>query len=360
MSSIVNPLIILTNFHSRFTGVSATISNLAERHDQQYDVVILGKRLPVSTRQMGRWQLFRLFRQNGYKKISIWHARRNSEMLFGIIAKYVFRLPLRLVFTTVALRRHSVFPRWLLSKMDTVIATTREASLYVDRCDAVIPHGIDTNVFMPPEDKQNAWRESGLPGKYGIGIFGRVRAEKGTDLFIEAMCQLLPKYPDFTAIVAGHCKPRDLPFLEALKKKLVDAGVDDRVIWLGQVSAEERHRWFQRIVLCVAPPRYEGFGLTPIEAMSCGAAVVATRTGVFPTLINEDETGHLVDIGDTKALVAAIGHCLADPDQTIRKGKSGRQHVCSYYDIRQEATAIEAVYEKILMGDSSLKAIKND
>ena len=145
-----------------------------------------------------------------------------------------------------------------------------------------------------------------------------------------------------------------------MKKKLVDAGVDDRVIWLGQVSAEERHRWFQRIVLCVAPPRYEGFGLTPIEAMSCGAAVVATRTGVFPTLINEDETGHLVDIGDTKALVAAIGHCLADPDQTIRKGKSGRQHVCSYYDIRQEATAIEAVYEKILMGDSSLKAIKND
>ena len=141
--------------------------------------------------------------------------------------------------------------------------------------------------------------------------------------------------------------------MEALKKRLVEAGVDDRVIWLGQVSAEDRHRWFQRIVLCVAPPRYEGFGLTPIEAMSCGAAVVATRTGVFPTLIKDDEVGHLVDIGDIKSLRNAIDHCLADPEQTISKGKSGRQHVCRYYDIRQEAKAIEAVYEKTLIGDSS-------
>ena len=213
MSSIVNPLIILTNFHARFTGVSATIVNLAERHEKQYDVVILGKRLPVSTRQLSRWQLFRLFWQHGFQKVSIWHARRNSEMMFGIVAKYIFRLPLRLVFTTVALRRHSFFPRWLLSKMDTIIATTHEASSFVDRCDAIIPHGIDTELFTPPVDKLTAWRHSGLPGKYGIGIFGRVREEKGTDLFVEAMAQLLPEYPDFTAIVAGHCKSGDLRFM---------------------------------------------------------------------------------------------------------------------------------------------------
>jgi mannosyltransferase len=353
VSSIVNPLIILTNFHSRFTGVSATITNLAERHEQQYDVVILGKRLPVSTRQIGRWQLLRLFWNNGYRKLSIWHARRNSEMFLGIIAKYLFRVPLRLVFTTVALRRHSIFPRLLLSKMDAIIATTPEASSFVDRCDAIIPHGINTEVFTPPEDKLAAWRQSGLPGKYGIGIFGRIRAEKGTDLFIEAMCQLLPRYPDFTAIVAGHCKPKDLPFKEELKRKLSNAGVENRVIWLGQVSAEERHLWFQRIVLCIAPPRYEGFGLTPVEAMSCGAAVVATRTGVFPTLIEEGETGHVVDIGDTKSLVNAVDNCLIDPVQTMRKGNLGREHVCRYYDIRQEAASIEAVYEKILITTSS-------
>ena len=212
VSSIVNPLVILTNFHSRFTGVSATISNLAERHDQQYDVVILGKRLPVSTRQMGRWQLFRLFWKNGFRKKTIWHARRNSEMLFGIIAKYVFRLPLRLVFTTVALRRHSVFPRWLLSKMDTIIATTREAALYVDRCDAVIPHGIDTNVFRPPEDKQAAWRESGLPGKYGVGISGVFVPKKAPTYLSRRCVNCFPNIRISQRLLPGTANPEIYPF----------------------------------------------------------------------------------------------------------------------------------------------------
>ena len=358
MSSIVNPLIILTNFHSRFTGVSATIANLAERHEKQFDVVILGKRLPVSTPQIGRWQLPRFFWKRGHDKISIWHARRNSEMLLGLFAKHVLRIPLRLVFTTVALRRHSFFPRFLLSKMDTIIATTHEASSYVDRCDAIIPHGIDTEIFTPPEDKLAAWQQSGLPGKYGIGIFGRIRAEKGTDLFVEAMCRLLPKYPEFTAIIAGHCKSKDIPFKEALKKKLSDAGIEDRVIWLGQVSADERHLWFQRIAVCVAPPRYEGFGLTPVEAMSCGATVVATRTGIFPTLIEGGKTGYVVDVGDTDSLVKALDSCLINPAEIIQQGQAGREHVCRYYDIRQEATAIEAVYQKILVTSSLQENLK--
>ena len=278
----------------------------------------------------------------------IWHARRNSEMLLGLLAKHLLRIPLKLVFTSVALRRHSFFPRFLLSKMDTIIATTQEAASFVDRCDAIIPHGIDTEAFIPPQDKVTAWQESGLPGKYGIGIFGRIRAEKGTDLFVETMCRLLPKYPEFTAIIAGYCKSSDLAFKQSLEQKLRDAGIENRVIWLGHVSAEERHLWFQRICLCVAPPRYEGFGLTPIEAMSCGAAVVATRTGVFPTLIEEGKTGHLVNLGDLESLTRAVDGCIADPSGTIQKGKAGREHVCRHYDIRQEVTAIEAVYQKLL------------
>ena len=348
MASIVDPQVILTNFHPRFTGVSATITNLAERHEQNFNIVILGDPLPVSTPQVARWQFARLLWNRNRRRVRIWHARRNSEMLLGLFAKHILRMPLKLVFTTVAIRKHSRFPRFLLSKMDTIIATTREAASFVDRCDAIIPHGIDTSVFTPPEDKVAAWRGTGLPGKYGIGIFGRIRSEKGTDLFIESMCRLLPKYPEFTAVIAGHCKSNDLPFKAKLEGRLRDAGLENRVFWLGQVSAEERHLWFQRISICVAPPRYEGFGLTPVEAMACEAAVVATRTGVFPTLIQEGETGHLVDVGDLEGLTRSIEGCFSDPLRTIEKGQAGREHVCRNYDIRQEAAAIEAVYEEIL------------
>ena len=49
----------------------------------------------------------------------------------------------------------------------------------------------------------SAGAETGLPGKYGVGVFGRVRHQKGSDLFIEAMIRLLPNYPAWTAVVTG-------------------------------------------------------------------------------------------------------------------------------------------------------------
>jgi len=346
----VNPQVILTNFNSRFTGISATIANLAERHERRFEVVILGNSLPVSTPWISRWRFVRFLWRRSERPVRIWHARRNSEMLMGLLAKHLLRMRLELVFTTVALRRHSLIPRLLISSMDAIIATTEEAASFVDRCDAIVPHGVDTKRFTPPADKQQCWQQSGLPGKYGIGIFGRVRPEKGTDLFVEAMCRLLPQCPEFTAIIAGRCKRKDEPFKESLVEKLAAAGIEDRVVWLGEVPSEERHLWFQRICVCVAPSRYEGFGLTPLEAMASGAAVVTTRTGIYPTLIEEGKTGHVVEIGDLDGLSAALARCMADPAATLRMGRNGHGHVQRNYDIGHEAAGIEAVYQRILNG----------
>ena len=65
-------------------------------------------------------------------------------------------------------------------------------------------HGVDTELYAPPADRAAAFAEGGLPGRYAIGCFGRVRAQKGSDVFVEAMCRLLPRYPDFTAMMVGR------------------------------------------------------------------------------------------------------------------------------------------------------------
>ena len=74
---------------------------------------------------------------------------------------------------------------------------------FLKRDATVIPHGVDTDCYAPPADRAAAFAEAGLPGRYAIGCFGRVRAQKGTDVFVEAMCRLLPHYPDFTAVIVG-------------------------------------------------------------------------------------------------------------------------------------------------------------
>ncbi len=87
--------------------------------------------------------------------------------------------------------------------MDAIIATSDISASYLKRQATVIPHGVDTDVYAPPADRAAAFAEAGLPGRYAVGCFGRVRAQKGSDVFVEAMCRLLPRYPDFTAVIVG-------------------------------------------------------------------------------------------------------------------------------------------------------------
>ena len=73
-------------------------------------------------------------------------------------------------------------------------------------------------LYAPPADRAAAFAEAGLPGRYAIGCFGRVRAQKGSDVFVEAMCRLLPRYPDFTAVMVGAIVPEQQGFADGLKQ----------------------------------------------------------------------------------------------------------------------------------------------
>ncbi|MCP3055045.1 glycosyltransferase family 4 protein, partial [Aurantimonas marianensis] len=99
--------------------------------------------------------------------------------------------------------------------------------------------------------------------------------------------------------------------------------------------------------LYVAPPRNEGFGLTPLEAMASGAAVVASDAGAFADMIIEGETGRIVPVGDEKALAAAVEAYLADPDALARAGASALAHVRAKFPLAREAAEIQRVYERL-------------
>ena len=96
--------------------------------------------------------------------------------------------------------------------MDAIIATIDVSASFLKRDATVMPHGVDTDVYAPPADRAAAFAEAGLPGRYAIGCFGRVRAQKGTDVFVDAMCRLLPRYPDFTAVIVGAVAPEQTRF----------------------------------------------------------------------------------------------------------------------------------------------------
>ena len=268
-------------------------------------------------------------------------------MIVGVFLKAVLRQPWRLVFTSAAQRRHSALTRFLLRLMDAVIATSKAASGYLTVPHTVIPHGVDTQRFLPVPDKAQAWAATGLPGSRGVGVFGRVRENKGTDLFVAAMIRLLPTYPDVTAIITGLLATEEAAFIARLRGMIDAAGLNERILILGEQPSAAMPDWFAAVSLYVAPQRWEGFGLTPLEAMASGTAVVATRTGAAPLLVADGETGLLVAPGDLDALTQAIDRMLSDPAGCDRMAAAGLAKARRDHDVTGEIRAIGHVYEAV-------------
>ncbi|MDA9670932.1 glycosyltransferase, partial [Paracoccaceae bacterium] len=128
--------------------------------------------------------------------------------------------------------------------------------------------------------KEN-WSKTGMLGEYGIISVGRIRPEKGTDLFVEAMIEALPKLPKAIAIIAGATKLKDVSFRKKLEARIKEAGLAERIKFLGEVPSHELPALLKGCRTLVALPRYEGFGLTPLEGMACGLPIVASKTGYF-------------------------------------------------------------------------------
>ncbi|MEH2698823.1 MULTISPECIES: glycosyltransferase family 4 protein [Rhizobium] len=350
MPDIHDVEIIAPNFKRRLSGVTSTIVQLIPYQVRLgIKIATLGPGLPEGLPKLKSPQLLGLWRPPARRRQRIWHARRNNEMAVGILLRHLMRMPLKLLFTSAAQRRHTAYTKWLIRRMDAVIATSDRSGSFLDVPHTVIQHGVDLALFHPPETAEDGIAATGLPGRHLIGCFGRVRHQKGTDLFVRAMIELLPQHPDWTAVVSGRVTAEHTAFGDKLKTDVAAAGLSDRILFLGEVP--DIKVWYRRLTLYVAPSRNEGFGLTPLEAMASRTAVVASDAGAYAELIVTGETGSVVAAGDGEALTRAIAPYIADPTLAIAHGENALRHVRTNFALEKEASAIGAIYDRLL-GDN--------
>jgi mannosyltransferase len=336
--------LIVPNLHRRYSGVTATNRMVAPKLAKLYRAAWLGSDSPEGIACMGAADLAKLWRRH---EPLIWHARRNDEMIAGVLLR-ALGWPLKLVFTSAAQRHHRRLTRWLMRRMDAIIATSELSASYLKCHSAVIPHGVDTSRYAPAADRAAAFKEAGLPGRYAIGCFGRLRPQKGTDVFVEAMCRLLPRYPEFCAVIVGAITTGQIAFADELKSKVEAAGLSSRLIMTGELPIEELPRWYRRLSIYVFTSRNEGFGLTLLEAMSSGAALVASRAGAAELVVEDGITGVLVPPGDADALTAALEPLMRDPAAAAAMGERARQRVVENFSLDAEARRIADVYRGLI------------
>src|SRR5437879_3524421 len=108
----------------------------------------------------------------------------------------------------------------------------------------------------------------------------------------------------------------------------VAAGGDDRIVFHGAVTCADTFDLYRRAAVMVIPSVWnEPFSLPDSEAAACGLAVVATRSGGIPEVVEHGKTGILVARGGAKELAMAISRVIDDPALARAMGKAGRRRM---------------------------------
>lgn len=351
MEDIARIDVIAPNFKRRLSGVTSTVVRLVPIQAGQIAIAAAAPALPPNVPQVAISSLIFMSRR-GPSGHRVWHARRNIEMLAGLALKVLLRKRLKLLFTSASQRHHTGFTKWLISKMDSIVSTSERTATYLDRPSTVILHGIDSEAFTPIMDKAPMRRVLGLPAETRlVGCFGRIREHKGTGDFVEAMVQVLQDRPGVTALVMGRATDQHRSFEAGLHDRAAEAGLGERIRFLPEVPVWQMPDWYRVLDLYVAPQRWEGFGLTPLEAMSCGVPVLATRVGAFEEQLEDGVTGRLVPPEDVPALAREAADLLDDMQTLTRMGSAARERVKSHFRIEDEAAALVSIYRDLLDRD---------
>ena len=338
--------LIIGNSKRNFSGITSTMLQVLSYQKHMIPLVVMGKNnLADPSLAVSFWQVAKMCRRplsNG--KFRIFHARRVDEMIQGVLLKYLFRSKIKLVFSSAAQRKRARFTCWLTRQMDAVIAMCNASATYLENPpSAVIYHGVNIDTYKACENKKEAWQSLNLlpsnqpKGKYGIAILGRVRQQKGVHLFVKSCIDLLNDYPDYTAVIVGGVSFKHKKFAQELLKHIDDAGLSERIVFVGEQDFSDIPQIFSSLSLVVALSETEGFGLTILEAMSSSAAVLASDAGAWPEVIRQGVDGYVVPVNDLNAVKDKMALLLDDPDKLKQMGTSGRLRVEKCYSAEREA-----------------------
>jgi glycosyltransferase involved in cell wall biosynthesis len=218
-----------------------------------------------------------------------------------------------------------------------VVAEDLVATLKVDPARiTVVPEGVDGSFSAPvdPDAAEATCRRLGIPARPFVVTVGAVTARKNLEVVFRALAALDRRGAAPLFVVVGG----DGLEAQSIKAAMASIGVSHLVRFVGRLVDEDLHQVLSRAVALVHPSRYEGFGLTPLEAMAAGLPVIASRAGSLPEVLGAAAV--LADPDDDVAWANAIEAVSTDADLVARLRTTGAAWVAGFtWDRAAAATA---------------------
>jgi glycosyltransferase involved in cell wall biosynthesis len=191
-------------------------------------------------------------------------------------------------------------------------------------------------------DASEVRRRHGIaPEKFVVGWFGRMTSVKRTDDLLTTLAGVRERGIDALLLFVGDGDDR-----ERLEQRAHDLGVARSCLFLGY--QEDVAPWYAVCDAVILTSASEGTPVTIIEALAAGRAVVATRVGGVPDVVEEGETGFLVRPGDTHALAERLEILARNPERRAAMGAAGRERVLRRYAVDRLVDDIDALYRALL------------
>jgi len=235
---------------------------------------------------------------------------------------------------TVARVYEQTVGRAVFNGSDHVIAVSEASARHAESLGAnestthVVPNGVDTEVFHPPEQMVEDPR---------IIYVGRLVENKGPQDLIAALPNVIEKHPDLAVHIVGSG-----PLEEKLRRQVKRLRIDDQVCFAGRVeSVSEEMRKAQ--VFC-RPSLTEGLPLTLLEAMATGIPPVVTPVAGVPEVVTDGETGILVPPRDPSALARWLVDLFDQPEEIESLGTAARQYVIDNYRWEHRTEQLIRIY----------------
>lgn len=287
------------------------------------------------------------------ERVAIWHGHDYKTNALGLLLKRFWSM--KLVTTVHGWVHHTTrtpmyyridkfcLPRYerVICVSDDLVTECQRAGVPAKKC-VLLENAIDTQEYVRKLAVDQAKAKLGLPTTgYLVGAVGRLAEEKGFDVLIRSVSDLLKKDIDVSLVVVGE--GGDRPRLEGIAR---DLGIQDRVRLPGWQSDV---RTYFEAMDCFALSSYrEGLPNVLLEAMALEVPCVATRINGIPRLILDGRNGLLVPPGEQAALTNAIFAVLTNADLRRLCQTAGRRTIETRYSFTARMEKLKAIYDELL------------